>query len=189
MTSNAATPPKFFFLSPLDAEIVKISLNSFITTKIAFANTISDLCDVVGANKHDVLHAIGSDSRIGTKYFKPGYSFGGPCFPRDTKAMKQLLDQHYIHSRLLEATTLSNADHVSFQTQQILQAHGHLEEFVIEDVCYKEGAPIPIIEESAKLKIAKLLVENGKRVIIKDIPAILMEVRKEYGTLFGYMEK
>jgi nucleotide sugar dehydrogenase len=178
---------KFLFLSPLDAEIVKISINSFITTKIAFANIISDLCDVMGADKQHVLYAVGSDSRIGNKYFKPGFSFGGPCFPRDTKAMKQLLDQNYIHSRLLESTTLSNLDHVEFQTQQML--YSNLDEYVIENVCYKENSIVPIIEESAKLKIAKNLHNYGKKVIIKDTPEIILEVKKEFGNIFSYIEK
>ena len=79
--------PKYCFLTPLEAEITKISINGFITTKLSYANMVGDLCDNLNANKELVLNSIGSDSRIGTKYFKPGYSFGGPCFPRDTKAL------------------------------------------------------------------------------------------------------
>ena len=56
----------------------------------------------------------------------------------------------------------------------------------IENVCYKENSTIPLIEESAKLKIAKKLVENGKKVIIADTADIIMEVRKEYGCIFDY---
>jgi nucleotide sugar dehydrogenase len=94
--------PTYCFMTPLEAEIVKISLNGYITTKISFANMISDLCDNLKVNKDIVLNAIGSDSRIGTKYFKSGYSFGGPCFPRDTKALKQVVDKYGIESDLLE---------------------------------------------------------------------------------------
>ena len=54
---------------------------------------ISDLCDNSGCNKKKVLKAIGSDSRIGNKYFNPGYSFGGPCFPRDTEALRIVLEK------------------------------------------------------------------------------------------------
>ena len=52
---------------------------------------LSDVCDKLGADKNSVLKSVGSDSRIGNKYFNPGYSFGGPCFPRDTKALKQIV--------------------------------------------------------------------------------------------------
>jgi UDP-glucose 6-dehydrogenase len=113
--------PKYCFMTPTEAEIVKISLNGFITTKISFANMISDLCDsLIDVNKEAVLSAIGSDSRIGTKYFRPGTSFGGPCFPRDTKALKQLMDQNGILSNILTATTEYNEDHIRFQTELLL---------------------------------------------------------------------
>jgi UDPglucose 6-dehydrogenase len=176
--------PKFCFMKPLEAEIVKISLNGFITTKISFANMISDLCDNIGADKHVVLDSIGSDSRIGNKYFRPGYSFGGPCFPRDTKALKQLMDKHNIDSLLLESTTRYNNEHIQFQARQLLQQPQDC--YIFEGVCYKENSLIPLIEESAKLKIASIIAEQKHRVIIRDTEMIIHEVKKEYGDMFDY---
>jgi len=180
----ALTKPKFCFLNPLDAEIVKIALNGFITTKISFANMISDLCDTLGADKNSVLDSIGSDSRIGNKYFRAGYSFGGPCFPRDTKALKQLMEQNNIVSDILTATTKYNNIHIDFQANQLIDMN--LEHYVFENVCYKENSRIPLIEESAKLKIATKLVKANKKVIIKDYELIINEVKKEYGNIFVY---
>lgn len=182
------TNPEFCFMTPIEAEIVKISLNGFITTKISYANMISDLCDNLEADKSVVLQAIGSDSRIGKKYFRPGYSFGGPCFPRDTKALKQLMDQNNIESSLLTGTTKYNEEHILFQTKQWIKNQLELDApFIIENVCYKENSIIPIIDESAKLKIARRLVQDfGKKVIIKDTEEIIQEVKKEYGILFDY---
>ena len=180
----ATRPPKFCFMKPIEAEIVKISLNGFITTKISYANMISDLCDNLNADKHVVLDSIGSDSRIGNKYFRPGNSFGGPCFPRDTKALKQLMDQNDIVSDLLQATTKYNEEHIMFQTRQLLNENKDV--YVIENVCYKDNSSIAIIEDSCKLKIAKELYKNGKRVIIRDNEDLVMEVKKEYGNIFGY---
>ena len=82
---------------------------------------ISDVCDNCGADKNKVLHSIGGDSRIGNKYFRPGYSFGGPCFPRDTVALKQFVDKMEINSDLLTATTRYNKEHIKFQTEQLLR--------------------------------------------------------------------
>lgn len=198
------TQPIYSFMTPLEAEIVKISLNGFITTKISFANMISDLCDEAGANKQTVLNAIGADSRIGRKYFQPGLSFGGPCFPRDTRALKQLMDQHNVPSAILQGTTEYNqyhndqyAHHLATDVPQnpsILSIVGcttHVKDdeiyYIFTDVCYKPNTHIPIIEESAKLKIAENLVKKyKKRVLIQDSPAIISEVKKEYGTLFEY---
>jgi len=204
--TNPNPPPTFFFMTPLEAEIVKISLNGFVTTKISFANMISDLCDKAGANKHRVLKAIGTDSRIGNKYFNPGLSFGGPCFPRDTKALKQLIQQHELPADILQSTTEYNEYHnyilaenlmssnktLKQETMKMLNAteHHDLDKdtyFKISSVCYKPNSTIPIIEESAKLKIAEILVKQYKKpVLIEDTPAILQEVLKEYGSLFMY---
>ena len=203
-TRMTKTQPIFSFMTPLEAEIVKISLNGFITTKISFANMVSDLCDEAGANKHTVLNAIGADSRIGRKYFQPGLSFGGPCFPRDTRALKKLMDQHGVPSDILKATTEYNnyhneqyAHHLatdSPQKQTVLSAvdcstfiRDDKVVYRFKDVCYKPNTHIPIIEESAKLKIAEVLVKKYKKqVSIEDTPAIISEVKKEYGTLFQY---
>lgn len=155
--------------------------------KISYANMISDLCDTIGANKNVVLQAIGNDSRIGNKYFKSGYSFGGPCFPRDTKALTQLMDQNYINSDLLVATSKYNDEHVKFQTKQLLEENKDV--YTIENVCYKENSYIPLIEESAKLKIATELIKHNKKVIIKDNEDIINEVKKEYGIIFDYIQK
>ena len=186
-TRMVANTPKFCFMKPLEAEIVKISLNGFITTKISYANMISDLCDSIGADKNIVLNAIGSDSRIGNKYFRPGYSFGGPCFPRDTKAVQLLMEQNNINNSLLKATTEYNEDHVLFQARQLLEKK--LDEYVFENVCYKENTTIPMIEDSAKLKIAKYIAKLGYKVIIKDSRDTIKEVMKEYGSLFNYQEE
>lgn len=183
-SNMANNKPKFCFMKPIEAEIVKISLNGFITTKISFANMISDLCDNLNANKDVVLNAIGGDSRIGNKYFRAGYSFGGPCFPRDTKALKQLMDQNDIVSDILTATTRYNNEHIMYQAKQLLEENKDF--YVIENVCYKENVLIPLIEESAKLKIAKYLVSQGKKVIIRDYYEIINEVKKEYGNIFEY---
>lgn len=180
------TSPRYCVLTPLDAEIVKITVNGFITTKLSFANMISDVCDECGADKNKVLNSVGSDSRIGNKYFKPGYSFGGPCFPRDTIALKQFVDKVGINSDLLTATTKYNKEHIKFQTEQLLRENPDKIEFEFTDICYKEKSKIPIIEESAKLKIAENIVKMGKKVIIKDEIQLVNECKKEYGNLFDY---
>jgi len=148
---------------------------------------MSDVCDTVGADKHAVLRAVGSDRRIGNSYLKPGNSFGGPCFPRDTKALRRFVETANVNSDLLKATTRYNEEHIDFQANHLLSENK--DEYVIEDICYKENSKILIIEESAKLKIAKKLVGAGKTVTIVDEPHLLDEVRKEYGNLFAYREK
>lgn len=75
---------KLKFLSLKEAEIAKISINSYVTMKISFTNTISQIADVENnINVSKILNAIGADRRIGSKYLELGALFSGPCFPRD----------------------------------------------------------------------------------------------------------
>lgn len=174
-------------MSPESAEITKLSVNCFITTKVAFANMIGDLADITpGANKYDILTAVGSDKRIGQKYLKPGYGFGGPCFPRDNRALGGYIKKVGLHPLIPEATDRSNKLHTTFQANQLLKQN--TSEYTIEGVGYKEPCTVPIIEESQKLVIGKTLVENGVKVIAKDNKLLLDAVRLEYGDLFIYEE-
>lgn len=78
-------------MSPVNAEITKLAVNSYITTKISFANMLLRICqNIPGADVDVVTGAMGLDSRIGKKYLKGGVSYGGPCFPRDNRALATL---------------------------------------------------------------------------------------------------
>jgi UDPglucose 6-dehydrogenase len=71
-----------------NAELAKISVNSFVTMKITFANMLASLCEAIpGADVDVVTHALGSDRRIGSRYLTGGLGYGGPCFPRDNVAL------------------------------------------------------------------------------------------------------
>jgi UDPglucose 6-dehydrogenase len=177
--------PVIHRMSPASAEITKLSVNCFVTTKIAFANMIGDVADLtIGANKFDILNAVGADSRVGKKYLMPGYGFGGPCFPRDNRALGGYIQQMGIDPLIPIATDTLNTLHTKFQTQQILDKK--IDTVVIIGVGYKEKCSVAIIEESAKLKIGQELVRSGIRVIVKDIKLLIDCVKLEYGNLFEY---
>ncbi len=176
--------PHICRMSPLEAEITKISLNGYLTTKISFANLIGDASKKLGANPEVILEAIGKDSRIGNKFLKYGHSYGGPCLPRDTRALAQFIRNTKVNPILMEATNKYNILHTELEVEELLKKNQDL--YIIEDICYKENSHVPIIEESAKLKIAKELVKRGKKVIIKDLKHMIRVVKMEYGNLFSY---
>jgi UDPglucose 6-dehydrogenase len=68
------------------AELVKVSANAFLATKISFINAISDVCDVAGADVVTLAEAIGYDARIGRRFLNAGLGFGGGCLPKDIRA-------------------------------------------------------------------------------------------------------
>ena len=171
------------------AELTKLSVNCFITTKIAFANTIKDISDKTpNSSADDILHAVGLDTRIGGKCLKPGYGFGGPCFPRDNRALGNYAESIGIKPIIPRATDESNKYHANIMAENLLEEGALGCEYVFENVAYKDNCPVNIIEESQKLEVAKKLVERGERVIIKDRASILEAVQLEYGNMFRYHE-
>ena len=70
------------------AELVKVSANAFLATKISFINAVSEMCEAAGADVTDVARAIGMDDRIGAKFLRAGVGFGGGCLPKDIRALR-----------------------------------------------------------------------------------------------------
>jgi len=93
LLSMTVNNPAVLRLSTAEAEIAKIAINSFVTTKISFSNQISEICEnFANTSSVNVLKAIGTDSRIGNSYLKQGTSYGGPCFPRDNRAFAKFAE-------------------------------------------------------------------------------------------------
>jgi UDPglucose 6-dehydrogenase len=69
------------------AELVKVSANAFLATKISFINAISELCTIAGADVNTLADALGHDARIGRKFLNAGLGFGGGCLPKDIRAL------------------------------------------------------------------------------------------------------
>ena len=68
------------------AELVKVSANAFLATKISFINAVSEVCEAAGGDVVDLADAIGHDNRIGRKFLNAGVGFGGGCLPKDIRA-------------------------------------------------------------------------------------------------------
>lgn len=72
------------------AELTKYAANAFLATKISYINEMANLCEILGADVHDVAKGMGLDNRIGRKFLHPGPGYGGSCFPKDTSAIHKL---------------------------------------------------------------------------------------------------
>lgn len=68
------------------AELIKHASNSFLATKISFANAVARICELSGANIDHVVHGMGTDHRIGRHFLNAGVGYGGSCFPKDVSA-------------------------------------------------------------------------------------------------------
>jgi UDPglucose 6-dehydrogenase len=106
------------------AELIKYAANAFLATKITFINEIADLCEVVGADVHDVARGIGLDGRIGRKFLHPGPGYGGSCFPKDTLALAKTAADHGSPVRLVETVIDVNAKRKHSMAKRVLAMCG-----------------------------------------------------------------
>jgi UDPglucose 6-dehydrogenase len=150
----------------VNAEITKMSVNTFVTEKISFANMVSDICDrLAGADASTVLRAIGCDARIGSKYLSPALGYGGPCFPRDNAAFGSMARAIGAQADLAEAADSINKRQPARVVNLVrsLLPRGTIG---VLGLSYKPATNV--IEESQGLAIASQLAAAGYRVIAYD---------------------
>lgn len=182
---SAGNDTNICIMSPESAEICKLASNCFRTTKISFANMIGDLADrTPGAEKHEICNALKKDRSIGSICMTPGYGYGGPCYPRDNKALSIYARQVGIRPLLPVATDEYNDLHHSLMVEELSLTDENV--FTFENVTYKPNCAVPMIDKSPKLEVACALARAGKRVKIVDRVEVITEVMKEYGNLFTY---
>ncbi len=150
-------------MSLVSAEITKISLNTFLTLKISFANTIGLLSEQFkNAEKFKICEAIGTDSRIGNKFMKPGLGFGGPCLPRDTRAFGECLKNNNMRSPLsdgaAEVNSIVERHFSNIVNNGIKKTEGNDPRILFSGITYKKNSWL--LEESHAFKI----VLNNKNI-------------------------
>jgi UDPglucose 6-dehydrogenase len=171
------TEAYFKIMSPTAAEITKIGINCFLTAKISFANMIGDV--LVQSELQDeidtVLEAIGGDSRIGGKYMKYGFGFGGPCLPRDNRALGHYSENLGINLNLPITVDKFNHEHSVFLKNFFIKQNPDKKlPFVMKFVTYKKGTDI--LEESQQLKLCIDLLEEGYTVIVHEIDEVVYKL-------------
>ncbi|PIS02437.1 MAG: UDP-glucose/GDP-mannose dehydrogenase family protein [Chlamydiae bacterium CG10_big_fil_rev_8_21_14_0_10_42_34] len=154
----------------VNAEIAKIAINTYVTTKISYANMLSEVCERInGADVDVVTSAVGKDSRIGSKYLRAGNAFGGPCFPRDNVAFGALATQIGARADLAFATQELN----QFQDTRLIrliEENSKGKKVGILGLSYKPGTYV--VEESQGVRIANYLCKNGYQVSVYDPMAL-----------------
>jgi UDPglucose 6-dehydrogenase len=159
--------PPVMRMNFMNAELVKLSVNTYVTTKISYANMLAELCEKLPDADVDVVtSALGMDTRIGSKYLKGGLGYGGPCFPRDNVAFAALARRHGVQVTLAEAThevNLRQARRLSELLMSLLPEGGTIG---ILGLAYK---PLTyVVEESQGLAVAQKLAAGGASVVVYD---------------------
>jgi UDPglucose 6-dehydrogenase len=145
----------------VNAEIAKIAVNSFVTMKISFANTLAEICEnLPGADVEKITTAIGKDKRIGSVYLKGALGYGGPCFPRDNVAFTCFAKKIGIDAQLAVAAHSINIK----QVQRIMR--------LIESIG---------IHPPAKVGVLGLTYKPKTNVTEESQPLMLVNSLSKYG--------
>jgi UDPglucose 6-dehydrogenase len=154
-------------MSLVNAELTKIAVNTYVTMKISYANTLADLCErLPGADVESVTDALGLDTRIGRKYLRGAIAYGGPCFPRDNKAFAALARDLGTSPLLAEATESVNLAQVD-RLARIVQSRLAAGDAVgILGLAYKPATGV--VDESPGIALARLLGSAGYEVHVYD---------------------
>jgi UDPglucose 6-dehydrogenase len=150
-----------------EAELVKIAVNNYVTMKISYANMLMQGSTLLGGIDIDVVtDAIGLDSRIGRKYLKAAAAYGGPCFPRDTKALTALYKDLGLADSLSQATRVINESHSEFIADQVSKNLTKGMTVGIAGISYKTGTTVT--EESPGLALASALSSRNLKIAFWD---------------------
>jgi UDPglucose 6-dehydrogenase len=161
------------------AELIKYSANAFLAMKITFINQVSDLCEKVGADVHDVAKGIGLDGRIGGKFLHPSPGFGGSCFPKDTRALIQTARDAGSPLSLIEATLDFNEARKTQMAERIVAALGGSPKgktVAVLGLTFKPNTDD--MREAASITILPLLQQQGIKVRAHD-PEGMAEAKKQ----------
>ena len=116
---------KFFTTSRRGAELIKYAANAFLATKITFINEIANLCEKSDINIEDIAVGIGSDTRIGGRFLRPGPAYGGSCFPKDTKGLVSVAEKYKINLSIVKSVIKSNNERVDILTKRVHKILGN----------------------------------------------------------------
>ncbi|GAB2846961.1 UDP-glucose/GDP-mannose dehydrogenase family protein [Actinocorallia aurea] len=170
------------------AELVKVSANAFLATKISFINAMAEVCEATGADVTMLSRALSHDDRIGAKFLGPGLGFGGGCLPKDIRAFMARADELGVDQAL---SFLREVDAINIRrrVRMVDLARGLLNgSFQGKKVCVLGAAFKPNsddVRDSPALDVAAVISEQGAAVTVYD-PEALDNARKVQPTLdFG----
>jgi len=151
----------------VNAEVTKLAVNTYLTTKISFANMLARVCErLPEADVDTVTAALGLDSRIGAKYLKGAISYGGPCFPRDNLAMSALARQIGAPADIAQTTDRFNRSQIRWLAD-LVESHAKGGEVTgILGLTYKPDSDV--VEEAVGYQLANELADRSMAVVAFD---------------------
>jgi len=151
------------------AEMIKYAANAFLATKITFINEIATLCERTGADVKQVAKGIGLDGRIGNKFLHSGPGYGGSCFPKDTRALARIGQEHGLAMQITETVIKVNEEMKRRMIEKIMDMCGgsvNGKTIAVLGVTFKPDTDD--MREAPSLTIVPALVGGGAKVRVVD---------------------
>jgi UDPglucose 6-dehydrogenase len=150
------------------AEMIKYASNAFLATKISFINEMANICELVGADVHEVARGMGLDGRISRKFLHPGPGYGGSCFPKDTKAIVKLAETYGYRFKIVESVIEVNERQQMLMVDKIEKVLGDLKgkRLGIWGLTFKPNTDD--IRDSPAMRIIETLIKKGAIVSAYD---------------------
>ena len=144
------------------AEMIKYASNSFLALKVSYINEIANLCEVLGADVHDVAKAMGQDGRISDKFLHPGPGYGGSCFPKDLEALLFISKNNNLNMETVNAAITANKNQKERMVQKLLHLFGgsiNNRKVTVLGLAFK--ANTDDIRESAAIDMIRGILDHG----------------------------
>jgi UDPglucose 6-dehydrogenase len=154
---------------PATAELAKYAANGFLATKLSYVNTLTELCETFGADITDLTYILGADSRIGAEYLRSGPGWGGPCLPKDARALLHQARHAGTDFPILAAAIDSNArqhDRVMACLRAELSGRLAGARIGVLGLTFKAGTND--LRDSPATRIAQALIDHGAIVTAHD---------------------
>lgn len=174
--------PNVHTMSLTAAELVKIGTNCFLTTKISYANMVGEVLIRSGleSDVEKALQAIGNDSRVGTKYLRYGFGYGGPCLPRDNRAFAHYAKKIGLDFPLGTIVDAFNLNHTRFLVQEAIKNNRDNLPFYMPSITYKPHTDI--MEESQQYRFLTDLLDRGYQVYVEPSDLLPQETQDHLRT-------
>ena len=161
------------------AELIKYAANAFLATKITFINEIADLAEKVGVDVQEVARGMGLDNRIGSKFLHAGPGFGGSCFPKDTRALLKIAQDHDVPLRIVDAVLAVNDNRKRAMARKVSGAlNGQLRGKTIAVLGLTFKPDTDDMREAPSIPLVTGLCDMGARIRAFD-PAGMEQARRE----------
>jgi UDPglucose 6-dehydrogenase len=169
---RATIPASIIVTSTKSAELIKHASNAFLAMKISFINAVACVCESVGADVNQVVHGIGTDSRIGPRFLNPGIGYGGSCFPKDVMAFRAVARESGYEFRLLDEVMRINEEQRQRFLRKIRSALWTLrgKNLGVLGLAFKGGTDD--IRESPAVFLVQALLQEGSKVTAYDPAAM-----------------